>query len=247
MLKKYILTLCFYSLLAQVFAQTPYPVSQPDKALPKELPEKKTKAEPKFPYGLPKDNIITLNLLSPIYGTIMVFYQHNLTSDNSYQVGTGFMSFDGFGSSNADKPHTTAFFLTPEFRYTLAGDHMNGTYVCPFVKYTNMTYSREYGHTYSGYYYPSTGASPSYPSYAFGYQTLGVGICLGQQTIFRNKISLEVFAGPVYNMLLDKTRPSYIDPRFVDEISDVQVDESINKINIKGYGVRAGLTVGFLF
>ena len=199
------------------------------------IPVKKIKTEP------PKENIIKINLLSPIFYTLMLSYQHNLNEDKSIQITAGYMNFDGFSNSTSSysyynsNPHTEAYFFTPEYRYLFVGDNMSGSYIAPFLKYTNMSYSADYGTNY----YPTT----NHDRFTFNYQTLGIGICIGQQFIYKNKISIDIFAGPVYNMLLAKIAPT--SPNF--NFAKIEIDNSINKLNISGYGIRAGFTVGFLF
>lgn len=234
-------TLLFLGFCQTVLSQVEYKPKQNHETNKEEnTPTKKIYSEP------PKDNIIKINLLSPIFYTLMLSYQHNLNEDNSYQLTAGFMNFDGFSSSsrninnyNSNNPHTEAYFFTPEFRYLFVGNFMSGSYIAPFLKYTNMTYSADYSY--------SSGSFPNYNTYTdrftFSYQTLGIGICIGQQFIYKNKISLDIFAGPVYNMLLTKTAPT--NPNF--SFNKIEIDNSINPINISGYGIRAGFTVGFLF
>jgi len=227
-----------------VFAQVEYKPKQNQYSPPqKEEPAKikKTHTEP------PKENIIKINLLSPIFSTLMLFYQHNTSEDNSFQIGVGYMNFDGFGNSgtsyygtnSASNTHTEAFYITPEYRYTFAGSFMEGSFIAPFLRYSNMTYSADY---YSSY--PSTTAD----RFSFNYQTLGVGICVGQQYIYKNKVSIEVYAGPVYNMLISQTTPSGANYNTYSFGSNpIEIDKSIPNINIKNYSIRGGFTVGFLF
>jgi Protein of unknown function (DUF3575) len=223
-----------------LFAQVEYRPKQ-QTPLPERTQSESTHIK-KIPTEPPKENIIKINLLSPIFYTIMFSLQHNISEDKSLQITAGYMNFDGFNSSssvynsnyNSSNPHTEAYFFTPEYRYLFVGENMNGSYIAPFLKYTNMTYSADY-----------TNYNMSYQQerFTFGYQTLGIGICIGQQFIYKNKISIDFFAGPVYNMLLTKTAPS--NPNFA--FNKIEIDNSINKINISGYGIRAGFTIGFLF
>ncbi|MEI6595017.1 MAG: DUF3575 domain-containing protein [Bacteroidota bacterium] len=244
-------TTLFLGFCLPISAQVEYKPKQQDKTYEQKReetpPAKKIRTEP------PKDNIIKINLLSPIYSTLMLFYQRNMSEENSFQVGVGYMSFDGFGTSSSNyynsnytsNPHTESFYFTPEYRYTFSGSFMDGSFIAPFLKYSNMTYSADYTINNSNTY-PYTSFTDRY---TFNYQTLGIGICLGQQYIYKNKVSLEIYAGPVYNMLIAEKiptgSPNYAKHNFPS--NNIEIDKNISNINVKSYGIRAGFTVGFLF
>ena len=221
--------------LTNAFAQKPYQLKKvADEPQPTQT---YNTPEPKPDYGPPKLNVIKLNMLSPVYSSLMFFFERSINKENSLELGLGYMNFDGFSNSSTLSRHTEAFFITPEYRYMLKGENLNGTYIEPFLKFTSMNY------TESGvnYIYNSTYPYNSIPAYyndSYSYQSLGIGICLGQQYIYKNKISIDFFAGPVFNMLLSKSGPSG---------NNVTIDQSLNTTLIKGYSLRGGLTVGFLY
>jgi hypothetical protein len=248
LVRKTILFLLAFHFVSAAFSQTPY-YPLPDEGT--KATAKKGKAKPAEP---PKQNIFKLNMLSPMYSTIMVFYQRNLQENNSLQLGFGYMDFNtlpGFltpgnsysgSNNNPQDEQTTAFFFTPEYRYMLIGDNMNGLFVAPFAKYTKMDYS------FSSYNYFPSGKFDM--RHTFNYQSLGVGIIIGQQWVLRNKISLELFAGTVYNTLLSKKMsafPTGFNVYGKSKWDQVETSQFISTANIRGYGIRAGFTVGFLF
>ena len=246
------ITSCF-TLKAQVEYKPKQQSQGYEKKNEENIPKKKVHTEP------PKDHIIKLNLLSPIVSTLMLFYQQNFSTENSFQIGIGYMNFDGFGntsntynspyssSTSANNTNTKSFYFTPEYRYVFSGENMSGSFIAPFLRYSNMTYSADFTKTY---YDPITYQSTSITNpFSFNYQTIGIGICIGQQYIYKNKVSIEVYAGPVYNMLVASTiptgNPNYSKYDFGS--NPIEIDKKISNINIKNYGIRAGFTVGFLF
>jgi hypothetical protein len=213
-------------MFASSYAQKPYPL----KTTTEEQTQPKTKKpEPKRDYGPPKQNILKLNLLSPVYSNLMLFYEHNLSRESSFQLGLGYMNFDGFGGTDKN-PHTEAIFAVGEYRYLLTGSTMDGTYISPFIKYTSMSYAED---NINNWIFPTVNLGRNH----YSYQSAGIGICLGQQYLYKNKVSIDIYGGPVYNMLLSRSGPG----------NDVIIDQAISNINVKGYGLRAGLTIGFLF
>jgi hypothetical protein len=242
--KQLILSLLFIAIGSIANAQVEFKPKAPTPAATEQTdteakPAKKVKTEP------PKLNVLKINLLSPIVSSLMLFYEHSLNKESSLQLGMGYMDFYGFGSSNRDSyssssltsktnfnENTKGFFITPEYRYLISGEHMNGLFIAPFMKYTYMHYHEDYELQGS---LPKTTHNDNYY-----YHSLGIGITIGQQIIYKNRVSIEIFGGPVYNMLLNSSGNGGNDNK-------PTISESFSNQIIRGYGCRAGLTVGFLF
>ncbi len=239
---KKIILFTFLILSISAFAQVEYKPKTTNSTSQNEVvkPEKKIRKEP------PKQNIIKINLLSPIVSTIMLFYQRNINEESSFQIGMGYMDFYGFGSNtntyyngntntSVTSERSRGFFFTPEYRYLFDGEYMDGIFIAPFLKYTFMQYDETQKNVTEIYNQGNYTTQTTYSNTSNSYNSLGIGITIGKQFIFKNKISLEVFGGPVYNILLSGTS------------TEINISHSMNNVNIRGYGARAGMTVGFLF
>lgn len=155
-------------------------------------------------------NVIKANIFSPLVRTGSFFYERGLTENKSFQMG---FLFTGFKS---DGTHFSGFGITPEFRFYLsATDAPKGVYVGPYLRYQSFTVKDD--------------ASTSKGSM----NTLGGGVSIGKQWIFKDRISLDAFVGPGYNN------------------GSIKVESGENKdFNtgaFRGFTVRPGLTFGVKF
>jgi hypothetical protein len=69
----------------------------------------------------------------------------------------------------------------------------------------------------------------------------GLGFLLGVQNTVKNKLLFDLYAGPVYAIQINPSsnRPSNV----MENTSRGGLQDLI----VKGYGIRAGLSIGFLF
>jgi hypothetical protein len=58
--------------------------------------------------------------------------------------------------------------------------------------------------------------------------------------VFKNRVVIDLFGGPVYSILVASNKT-------ITKTGDVVIGNGIPNTYVRGYGVRAGLTVGFLF
>lgn len=189
-------------------------------------------------------NTIKLNMLSPFYSNLSVFYQRVISNDYSLQLGASYMDFSGlFGNTSnssmdytsRDNEVTTLYSVTPEFRYNLTGQYLSGTYFGSFLRYMQMQY--EFDETVMdpiSYKYLYT------QHLKYQYTTLGIGVLIGSQVLYKRKITIDVYAGPVYNILLQSSNS-------VTSNNDLVKSDDIPGLFIRGYGIRAGFSVGFAF
>jgi hypothetical protein len=125
---------------------------------------------------------------------------------------------------------TKAIFLTPEIRYELASTRGGYSFVSAFARYINMEYSQ-------------TEKSNGKSKRSVGeYQSVGLGVMIGQKFIYKNRVAFELFAGPVYSGLISSRNDFY--NRASD---DLIVDQDIPYALLRRYGLRAGFTVGWMF
>jgi hypothetical protein len=195
-------------------------------------------AKPKFPPI--KKNGAKINLLSPIYSNLSVSYQCLLTPFRSLQLTASYMDFNDFRYyGNIDDLRVTGFSITPEYRINFSGYGLNGFYVGPFLRY--MDYKKTFD--YDNY---STSVKEN-----SSFKSAGIGFNVGKQFIIKNKVLVDLFAGPVYQVLVqEKINQSIIrqTPMFYDyeDYSDYLAPSIPNRY-IKGYGIRAGITIGIAF
>jgi hypothetical protein len=157
----------------------------------------------------PPKNLIKINLLSPLVRTGSFFFERAMTDEISLQLGffytgasIGETKFRGFG-------------LTPELRYYLSEKYPapRGVFIAPFARYQNFTLTDDLDNEGT-------------------YSSFGGGLLVGTQTMFKNKISLDVWAGPAYSS--GKTK-----------VTDGE--DTFDLGSFDGFGVRFGVTVGFGF
>jgi len=167
-----------------------------------------------------RNTVLKVNVLSPFVLTASGFVEHAFSPRISVQLGaftTGAsvkdVEFDGHG-------------FTPEIRYYLAEQAPDGFYIAGYGRILNYKLTvedKEKGETYEATYKP-----------------VGAGVAAGNQFIFNNGISLDLFLGVGINggSLNIKTGTNEDFDRGI-----------IDKLRILGSGfrVRPGLTVGYSF
>lgn len=167
-----------------------------------------------------RNTVLKVNVLSPFVLTASGFVEHAFSPRISAQLGaftTGAsvkdVEFDGHG-------------FTPEIRYYLAEQAPDGFYIAGYGRILNYKLTvedKEKGETYEATYKP-----------------VGAGVAAGNQFIFNNGISLDLFLGVGINggSLNIKTGTNEDFDRGI-----------IDKLGILGSGfrVRPGLTVGYSF
>jgi hypothetical protein len=158
-----------------------------------------------------KSNAFKANIFSPIFKTGSFFYERKLNEKSSAQLGVGFTAF------NKDNVKISGLFFTPEYRFYLSGEAMNGFYAGPFIRYQSLKIEDK---TYT-------------PTEKATLTTFGGGVVVGRQWLFGNIVTLDIFAGPSYNTG---------DLKYDDGSGNTEVPGSFS-----GFGVRTGLTVGIAF
>jgi hypothetical protein len=158
-----------------------------------------------------KSNAFKVNLFSPIVKTGSFFYERKINEKQSAQLGVGFTSY------NRMDVKISGLFFTPEYRFYVSGQSMNGFYVAPFARYQNLKIEDN---------------SDSAEENKAELTTIGGGVSVGRQWLFSNIITLDIFAGPSINSGKVK----------ITSGSDVDVPGTF-----EGFGVRAGLTLGVAF
>lgn len=126
-------------------------------------------------------NIIKINILSPIASTASLFYERGLNENSSLQLGLFYTNVSIIDTK------IRGFGITPEYRYYLSEKgNMQGFFVAPFLRYQNFQLTSEVtlfnaqedNATFSG---------------------IGGGLLIGGQWIFKKRISLDLWGGPSYS------------------------------------------------
>ena len=121
-------------------------------------------------------NVIKINIFSPVVSTLSLSYERALSTQNSAQLNffytgasIGETRFRGFG-------------ITPEYRFYLSEnkDAPAGFYVGPFLRYQNFSLTEELSDAKGSL------------------STFGGGVLIGGHWIFKEKFSLDTFIGPAY-------------------------------------------------
>jgi hypothetical protein len=122
-------------------------------------------------------NVIKLNIFSPVVSTLSLSYERALSTQNSFQF-----NFFYTGASIGDTKFR-GIGLTPEYRFYLSEnkDAPAGFYVGPFLRYQNFNLSID-----------ETNDEATL-------STFGGGLLIGGHWIFKEKFSLDTFIGPAYS------------------------------------------------
>lgn len=169
-----------------------------------EVPAKAQDAQPQ--------NLFKINLLSPLVRSGSIFYERAVSEDISLLLGFFYMGW------SPGEAKLRGFGITPELRYYLSEKYPapRGAFIAPFIRYQNITGTRE------GFEGKGT------------LSAFGGGLLIGTQTMFKNKISLDAWAGPAYYSGTQK---------YTGETDE----ESIEFPGFDGFLVRFGITVGIGF
>ncbi|HEV7330777.1 MAG TPA: DUF3575 domain-containing protein [Flavisolibacter sp.] len=160
-----------------------------------------------------KSNAFKVNILSPIVKSGSFFYERAINETSSAQLGVGFTAY------KADFLKISGVFFTPEYRFYLSNEVMNGFYIAPFARYQNLKIE-------------DTESDPTSPDKAT-LSTIGGGLTVGRQWLFKDIVTLDIFLGPSYNSGKMKVTSG-------DEVEDVPGV-------FNGFGLRTGVTLGIAF
>jgi hypothetical protein len=153
-------------------------------------------------------NNLKINILSPVVRTFNLQYERIIKKDQSLQLGVFYTGYSASGTS------FSGFGITPEFRYYLTSPEApKGAYLAPFIRYQHFDIDDE-------------GIDKG------TLNVFGGGAVFGYQWLFKKKITLDMFLGPVYNS------------------GKVTVTAGTDNFDIgpfDGYSIRTGICFGFAF
>lgn len=157
------------------------------------------------------DNVIKVSLLSPFVKSGSFFYERSINDDMSLVGGFFFTAW-----KPDEDVELKGFGITLEYRYYLSEKTVSpsGAFLAPFVRYQNFNISD---------YEDGSRAEADLSS-------MGGGLLIGYQKLFKDRITLEAFIGPAY---------------YASKLTGDDSVESIGQFD--GFTVRGGITVGIAF
>ncbi len=202
-----------------------------------------------------RKHAIKANLLSPIYNTLNISYEGLLKSNgNSFAIGATYMDFNDFGNNNYSYNNTSmvtstnvkGVSLTYDYKIHFTNNGFEGAYLAPFARM--LYYERnavDYGTTAGG----PPNFYQDYYKEEFKYLSIGLGFTVGYQFVINNRVSFDFFGGPAYQILLseDRTTTNLSNGLKMPNQDETLLANAIPNRYIKGYGLRGGITIGFLF
>ena len=124
------------------------------------------------PVVAPEKNVLKVNTLALIIRTGAVFYEREISDVTSAQLGIAYVNY------TIDETKLDGFGITPEMRFYIRKNALDGFYIGPYIKYNNFGFD--------------DGSS------AGRYKAFGGGVAFGRQWIFKKGFVIDVFFGGHY-------------------------------------------------
>lgn len=162
-----------------------------------------------------KKNLFKVNILSPLVRTASVFYEREIGENTSAQIGFAYT-----GASIGDTK-LRGYGITPEFRFYLSDKGTpEGFFIAPFTRYRSFDLINDA---------TEIGGVESKANWT----SIGGGLLVGGQWIFKDIISLDIWGGPSYGT------------NNINVESGAEDDFDVARIS--GFGFRSGVTLGIAF
>jgi hypothetical protein len=120
----------------------------------------------------PEKNVLKINTLALIIRTGAVFYEREISDLTSAQLGIAYMNY------TINDTHLDGVGITPEVRFYIRRNALDGFYVGPYLRYNNFGFDDN----------SSTGR----------YKAFGGGVSFGRQWIFKKGLVIDLFFGGHY-------------------------------------------------
>lgn len=117
-------------------------------------------------------NVMKVNVLALIIRTGAVFYERELSDLTSAQLGLAYLNY------KIDETHLEGFGITPEIRFYIRKNALDGFYIGPYLRYNNFGFEE--------------------PESSGRYKGFGGGVSFGRQWIFKKGFVIDVFFGGHY-------------------------------------------------
>ncbi|MFD2513956.1 DUF3575 domain-containing protein [Pontibacter locisalis] len=171
-----------------------------------------------------QNSVFKINVLSPVVRTGSVFYEQAISQDKSLQLG---LFYTGF---RVDETKFRGYGITPEYRQYLSTGKTapEGFYVAPFLRFQSLNLEVDE----SDWYDEETGEYQDIKAKA-SLNTVGGGLLIGRQWIFKERFVLDTFFGPSYNAGSVKVESGE--------------EDMFNAEALAGFGIRTGVSFGIRF
>ena len=118
-------------------------------------------------------NVLKVNTLALFLGTGSIFYERQLSDGMSGQLGVGYLNY-GISDNSF-----SGLFLTPEVRFYIRQNAIDGMYIGPYLRYQNYTVKTD-----------NAGKG--------SLSVMGGGVALGRQWITNSGFTMDLFFGGHY-------------------------------------------------
>jgi len=122
----------------------------------------------------PEKNVLKVNTLALITGTGSIFYERKVSDLVSAQMGVGYMNYNLGGTK------FTGLILTPECRFYVRKNAIDGFYIAPYLRYSQYKYKDN----------ADTGEG--------SFTSMGGGAAFGMQWILKKGFTMDLFFGGHY-------------------------------------------------
>lgn len=122
----------------------------------------------------PEKNVLKVNTLSLIVGTGSIFYEREVSDFAAAQMGVGYMSY------NLGDFKFRGLILTPECKFYIRKNAIDGFYVSPYLRYNQYNYESDEGADEGKF------------------SSVGGGVAFGRQWIFKKGFVIDFFFGGHY-------------------------------------------------
>lgn len=170
-----------------------------------------------------QSNVVKLNTVSLALKTGSFFFEHQVNSDHSLNLGLFVTNYSSSSSVFNHKTQWTGFGLTGEYRTYTGGEALHGFFIGPYLRFQNYNYTETFSFS---------GGTPVEDKATL--TTFGGGGVLGWQGLIKNRFSIEPFLGLGYAA------------GDVDNLDDNHGTLTVQN-GIRGVEVRVGLNVGIAF
>ena len=180
----------------------------------------------------PVSYLVKMDVLSPIFRTANVTFEKPLSNVSSLNLG---ILYQDQSSAVSNAAYLSRFAATAEYKYYMSKtDAPRGFYVGSFLRYQWLK-SEDW--IWNGIYDQWGNYISTYAYQARELSTIGAGMSVGFQHIFKDKIAIDVYLGPVYNSGDKRIDPSSPYNERPNDVFKPYV----------GYFMRSGFSVGLVF
>lgn len=125
-------------------------------------------------YVAPEKNVLKVNTLALIIGTGSVFYERGISDLLAGQMGVGYLNY------GVDETRFKGLTLTPELKFYIRNNAIDGFYMAPYLRYFKYGYESEED------------------SDEGSFSAFGGGVAFGRQWIMKKGFVMDLFFGGHY-------------------------------------------------